>query len=290
MEAVPTPLRSRVLERLKENLAAVEARVAEACARSGRAPGAASLLAVVKYVSAEMVALLAEAGVRDVGESTVQGALTKREALLGAGAPPVPPPAGDRLPGLSAHPGLRWHLIGHLQRNKARKAVRLFTSIHSLDSVRLAAKLEEELAAREEEGGADDPDALLERLYLEINIAHQPTKSGIPPEGAAALLEEIRSLPRVFAKIDGLMGMPPHSEDAEAARTHFRRLRELRDRLSGSGLLRPGAGLSMGMSGDYPDAVEEGSTVVRVGSRLFEGIDEPGREPASPEEPRWPSS
>src|SRR5262245_16428623 len=111
MEAVPSRLRSRVLERLKENLAAVEAGIREGCARSGRPPGAVRLLAVVKYVSAETVALLAEAGVRDLGESTLQGALAKREALLGPGAPPSPPPEGDRLQGLPAHRGLRWHLI-----------------------------------------------------------------------------------------------------------------------------------------------------------------------------------
>ena len=290
MEAVPSRLRSRVLERLKENLAAVEAGVADACARSGRPAGAATLLAVVKYVSAGTVALLAEAGVRDVGESTLQGALAKREELLGPGAPPSPPPEGDRLPALPAHRGLRWHLIGHLQRNKARKALRIFSSIHSLDSTRLAEKLEEELAALATEGAAAGGGAAPPRLFLEINIARQPQKTGIPPESAAPFLEEIRKLPRVFAQIEGLMGMPPHSDEPEASRPHFRTLRELRDRLSASGLLSPGAALSMGMSGDYAVAVEEGSTLVRVGSRLFEGIVEPGTGLAEPEERRWPSS
>ena len=246
---------------LATNLAAVKAAMAAACGRSGRPPSAATLLPVVKYVGADMVRLLHGLGERDFAENTVQGWEAKREVL----------------PDLDA----RWHMIGHLQRNKARKAVAAFESIHSLDSDRLAARIEEEIAARD--AGTltcQAPGALHSqenpRLYVEVNIAGEATKGGIAPEEAPAFLERLRAFPRVAARLAGLMGMAPEADDPEAARPHFRRLRELRDRLAGAGLLPPDAGLSMGMSADFIVAVEEGATVVRVGTRLFEGVETPG--------------
>jgi len=235
---------------LEGNLEEVRGRILASCERAGRPPGSVSLLPVVKSVGPEVVGLLHRLGIRDVAEGTVQGALEKAE----------------RLSGLE---GLRWHLVGHLQRNKARKAVRLFASIHSLDSPRLARRLEEEIGGAGEGPPAGPPVPL---LYIEVHNGVDATKAGVPSGEIEAFLAEVRDCPRVAARIAGLMILAPYSEDPEAARPHFRRLREMRDHLVSGGLLAAGAGLSMGMSGDFPVAVEEGATVVRVGTRLFEGL------------------
>src|SRR5262249_53160098 len=170
---------------------------------------------------------------------------------------------------------LRWHLVGHLQRNKARRGLESCRSIHSLDSERLARKLEEELM-RVDPSGAP-PERL--SLYVEVNISGEASKAGLRPEEAPAFLEMLRQFPGVSGRVIGLMTIAPESPDPEAARPPFRRLRERRDALVAQGLLPPpegtrpgGAGLSMGMSGDFEVAVEEGATVVRVGTRLFQGL------------------
>ncbi len=266
MKTVDEKNPSETLDRLKENLDQVEAQIQASCNRSGRNRSSVSLLPVVKYVGAEMVRLLYEAGIRDVAEGTVQGAVQKSALLDGL-------------------KDLRWHLVGHLQRNKAKKAIRMFRSIHSLDSGRLARKLEEELfllGAEPVERVAENPQTAASTpedfpvafpvFYLEVNVSGESTKWGIPPEEAESFLEEMRECPRVACRIAGLMTMAPEDPDLQAARPHFQRLRELRDRLIRSGLLPPGAGLSMGMSGDFPVAVEEGATVVRVGTRIFQGL------------------
>lgn len=259
MNALESPAPAEI-SRLEENLAGVQAEIRAACARAGRDPGTVELLAVVKSVDPPVVRLLARRGVLDVGESTVQGANRKSSRLADL-------------------PALRWHLVGHLQRNKARKAVQLFSAIHSLDSQRLARKLEEEIADLEG-GAAGEPRP---RIYVEVNIAREPQKSGVEPEGVAELLAALRGLPRVARRVAGLMAIAPQCGDPQAARPHFRRLREVRDRLRGSGLLPPDAGLSMGMSADYTVAVEEGATLVRVGTRLFEGLGIlPGEAPRCP--------
>ncbi len=234
-------------ERLRRNVDAVRAEIAAACRRAGRSPEDVRLLAVVKSVGAETARLLGTLGIADVGEGTLQGASAKREAVGGSG-------------------GLRWHLIGHLQTNKVRRAVEMFDGLHSLDSLRLARKIDEELGRLEER-----PDALRE-VYLEVNIARQSTKGGVDPADAEALLSEIRGLPRLARRLAGLMAMAPDVEDPAETRPAFRALRELRDRLAAGGRLPAGAGLSMGMSGDFPVAIEEGATVVRIGTRLFEGL------------------
>ena len=255
MEAGQAPGEEESLGILRKNLEHLEARITAACGRSSRPRDSVALLPVVKYVGPGTLRLLHRVGVRDAGEGTVQGALEKAGALTDLR-------------------DLRMHLVGHLQRNKTKKAMRLFTSIHSLDSLRLAGKMEEELRLLEadEEGVRCVLLPGLPRLYIEVNIAGEASKGGVPPTEAPAFLDALRALPRVTARIAGLMAMAPESDDPEGARAHFRALRELRDRLCDGGRLPPGAGLSMGMSSDFPVAVEEGATVVRVGSRIFQDL------------------
>jgi len=241
------PAPSGKADRLRGNLDAVRAEIEAACRRAGRSPEDVRLLVVLKSVGAETARLLEPLGIADVGEGTVQGAAAKQEAFGGRG-------------------GYRWHLVGHLQSNKARRAVKLFDGLHSLDSLSLAQKIDGEL-----ERLKDPPEALRE-IYLEVNIARQATKAGVDPDEAERLLCEIRGLPRVARRLVGLMAMAPPVADPAQARPAFRALRALRDRLTAVGRLPEGAGLSMGMSSDFPVAIEEGATVIRVGTRLFEAL------------------
>ena len=218
-------------------LADVRARVGRAAVRSGRLPDEVSLVAVSKTVSARLVAAAAAAGQRVFGENRVQEAQGKAAAC---------------------GPGIAWHLIGHLQRNKAKTAVRLFDVIESLDSAGLAAELDRRAG---EEGRRV-------RVLVQVKIAEEPTKSGVEQREAPSLIETVARLPNL--ELVGLMTIPPPPEKAEDSRPWFARLRGLRDRWDGEccpcGTLRE---LSMGMSGDYEVAVEEGATIVRVGSVIF---------------------
>jgi pyridoxal phosphate enzyme (YggS family) len=224
--------------RIAENVARVRGRIADAAARSGRPASQITLVAVTKYVSAAMVRPLIAAGCIDLGESRPQQLWEKAAAL------------GD-LP-------VRWHLIGHLQRNKVRRTLPLVTMIHSVDSPRL-------LAAIEEEPAATLP------VLLEVNISGETAKQGLAPEAIEPFLAQAAGCRKVA--IRGLMGMAGLEGGLETARRDFAALRELRDRLrprcpTGMTLDE----LSMGMSGDFEVAIEEGATIVRVGSSLFEGI------------------
>jgi hypothetical protein len=240
------PQEPSALARLEANVASARSRIAAACARAGRDPAAVELLPIVKYVEPEIVRLLYACGLRAVGESTVQEARRKIEAL-----------ASDRLE------GLRWHLVGHLQRNKAGKAIESFAAIHSLDSQRLAEELNRRLAA----SGAPGP-----QLYVEVNVSGEEQKGGLDAGELRAFLSWVQTQPRLAPALVGLMAMAPLSGGDAAARAAFRGLRELRDRAMAAGLLPANAGLSMGMSGDFEIAIEEGATLVRLGSALFEGL------------------
>ena len=214
---------------------AVEARIAAACARCGRARDSVHLIAVSKTHSAERVAAVAACGPTVFGENRVQEALAK-------------------IPLSPSH--LRWHLVGHLQRNKAHAAAGAFDLIHSVDSLRLLETLNQ--------AGAEWGRTV--RVLLEVNVSGESSKFGLKPEEAPALLDAADRLPRV--EIRGLMTIPPLTEDPEKARPHFRRLRELRDEwraASGHALDE----LSMGMSHDLQVAIEEGAYWVRVGTALF---------------------
>jgi pyridoxal phosphate enzyme (YggS family) len=217
------------------NLKEVQAFIAAAAQRAGREPAAVRLVAVSKTVDLERLRAAIAAGQRLFGENYLQEAKAKIEAL---------------------DPGISWHLVGHLQTNKAKGAVELFDLIHGVDRLKLARALE---AAAARLGQVQD-------ILIQVNQGGEETKSGVAPEAAPELLQEIARLPHL--RVQGLMTMPPWFQDPEAVRPYFRALRELRDRLRDlSGLPLPE--LSMGMSNDYEVAVEEGATLVRVGTAVF---------------------
>jgi pyridoxal phosphate enzyme (YggS family) len=220
------------------NLAAIRQRIAAAAAAAGRPPADIRLLAVSKTFSAEHVRAAYAAGQRDFGENKVQEALQK---------------LAD-----TADLEIRWHLIGHLQSNKAKKAAPAFAAIHSIDSVDLLRRVD---AAAAEAGTAPD-------LYIQVDLAGETTKFGAPEAdvpGIARAAMDCRA-----ARLRGLMLLPPWFDDPEQARPYFRRLRELRHRLVEEGIdgskLRE---LSMGMSHDFEVAIQEGATLVRVGTAIF---------------------
>lgn len=219
-------------------VAAVRERIARAAERAGRRAEDVTLVAVSKTHPPERVREAAAAGVRDFGENKVQEAEAKLPALA------------------ELRGSLRWHLVGHLQTNKAKKAALLFDRIHSLDSPELARKLEHYAAT-----GGKTLDVL-----VQVDLAGETTKHGADEAHLMPLLEAVRGLRSVRAT--GLMILPPYSDDPESSRPFFRRLRELRDRALSDGLLL-GSELSMGMSQDYGVAVEEGATLVRIGTEIF---------------------
>ncbi|MBU4273966.1 MAG: YggS family pyridoxal phosphate-dependent enzyme [Planctomycetes bacterium] len=229
------------LKTIAENVARIRERIARAAQRSGRAAERITLVAVTKYVSAEMVRPLVAAGCLELGESRPQQLWEKAAALAD-------------LP-------IRWHLIGHLQRNKVRRTLPLAAIIHSVDSRRL-------LAAIDEEASGKGPIPIL----LEVNVSGESAKHGFSPEQIKPLLAELPNYANVSVR--GLMCMAGFEGGPQRARRDFDALRRLRD------CLRPSCPpavtldeLSMGMSGDFEEAIEEGATIVRVGSALFEGVD-----------------
>jgi pyridoxal phosphate enzyme (YggS family) len=228
---------------IAENIARVRERMAAAARRSGRDPGDISLMAVSKTVAAEQIAEAFAAGVRLFGENRVQEFAGKREQLAAL-----------------ISDGAAFHLIGHLQSNKAARAVESFTAVDSVDSPALARKLN----AAAEKVGRVLP------VLIEINLADESAKSGVAPD-SPALDELLRSAPELASlRIVGLMAIPPFIEDPQGARPYFRRLRELRERIAARRL--PAVSmetLSMGMSHDFEVAIEEGSTCVRVGTAIF---------------------
>jgi len=234
-------------DRCRRNLAAVRDRVAAACRSAGRDPGDVRLIGVTKYVSAESTQMLLDAGCLDLAESRPQSLWAKATAL--ADHAPAP----------------RWHLIGHLQRNKLRRTLPLVSLLHSLDSVRLLEAIEAEAAAM----------GLVCDALVEVNLAGDPGRTGVMEADVAAVLEAASRSPHV--RVMGLMGMaavPDGDDSGAAAQRQFARLRELRDELVGrvptvTGLRE----LSMGMSGDFVEAILEGATLVRIGSALWEGIE-----------------
>jgi PLP dependent protein len=218
------------------HLEAVQERIARAAERAGRDPAGIGIVAVTKGHPLAAVREAAGRGLLDVGENRVQEALEKQAAW-----PDAP---------------VRWHLIGHLQRNKAKLAVGRFALVHSVDSARLADELEKAAAGK---GSAQD-------VLVQVNVAREPQKDGVSPEDAAALVAHIAALPHL--RLRGLMTMAPLTDDAAVVRATFRGLREIRDHLPSSLAPRP-PHLSMGMSSDFEIAVEEGATLLRLGTILF---------------------
>jgi hypothetical protein len=216
-----------------ERLAQVRAEIAERQHRAGWTHPV-RVVAVTKGHPVAAIRAAVAAGLEDIGENRVQEALAKQAEVQ--------------------DPRVRWHLIGPLQRNKARHAVGRFVLIHSVDRPELVA----ELARR-------CPEGLRQSVLVEVNCSGEPQKSGVTPEGVPALVERILVEPRLG--FEGLMTMAALSDDERVQRAAFRRLRELRDALERGG--HPVRELSMGMSGDFPVAVEEGATMVRLGTMLF---------------------
>ena len=218
---------------LPERLAQVRAEIAR-CQAAGGWTHAVTIVAVTKGFGPDAITAALEAGLADIGENRVQEALDKMSRVAGGA------------------PGVRWHLIGHLQRNKAKLVPGRFALVHSVDSLELAAELNRR--AREPV-----------RVLLQVNVAREPQKSGCTPEQTPGLARQIAALTAL--QLDGLMTLAPLTDDVDVQRRTFRSLRALRDTIKEEGLWLPT--LSMGMSADYATAVAEGATVIRLGTVLF---------------------
>jgi len=223
---------------IQDNIARVEDRIAATCRRSGRRREDVRLVAVSKTHPAESVRAAFAAGLRDFGENRVQEASAKCRALADLGA--------------------TWHLVGHLQSNKARLARELFNWVHSLDSLRLA----EKLAQAAVPSGGRSP------VLIEVNLGEEASKAGVRAAEVAALAEQIARLETLDLR--GLMVIPPFLENPEGVRPYFRRLRALAGEIDKRNLPNVSMReLSMGMSNDFEVAIEEGATMVRVGTAIF---------------------
>ncbi len=217
---------------LSKNLAAVKKRIEQAALRAGRRSEQIKLVAVSKTHPVSILNEAIAAGINIFGENKVQEAQEKKPEI-----------GGDKT---------EWHLVGHLQSNKARKAVQLFDVIESVDSLELAQRLER-ICMEEQLAGLS--------VFVQVDLSKEDTKSGIGEKELPELIAYLQTC--TMLKLDGFMTVPPFFEEAELVRPYFRRLRAIRDEML------PGGGLSMGMSHDFESAVEEGATVVRVGSAIF---------------------
>ena len=223
---------------IEENVAQVQERIAAACRRSGREPGDVKLVAISKTFPPESIRAAYEAGLRDFGENRVQEAAAKRPALSDL--------------------SITWHLVGHLQSNKAKAARELFHWVHSVDSFRLGQKLDQAAPA----GGGRLP------VLLEVNLGGEESKAGVGECETAPLVEQISRLATL--EVRGLMAIPPFFDDPERVRPYFRRLRELAQEIEARRIPNVSMQeLSMGMSHDFEVAIEEGATLIRVGTAIF---------------------
>lgn len=223
---------------MKQRLEHIKERIRQAAKSCNRNPDSIRLVAVSKTVPAETVKEAIEAGATILGENYVQDAREKFDALV--------------------HYPVSWHFIGHLQSNKAKYAVRLFDLIHSVDSLKLARALNKEAKKVDK----------IQPILVQVNISGEDTKSGIAAEDAPGLISEISHLKNL--SIEGLMTMPPYFYQPEKVRPYFAALRELRDQMKKQSL--PNVSLeelSMGMTGDFEVAIEEGATLVRIGTAIF---------------------
>jgi pyridoxal phosphate enzyme (YggS family) len=226
-------------ELLAVRLEGVRAQIEAAAQKAGRAAHEVTLVAISKTHPASAVRTLIELGATDIGENRVQEAEQK-----------IPEIGQGRA---------RWHLVGHLQANKARRAVNLFDVIHSLDSVNLARRLDRICIEAQK-------DSL--PVLIQVDLGHEETKSGIDESELNHLVAGLGPLTRL--KLVGLMTLPPFFDDPEQSRPFFRRLRQLRDELAAQGAFEDGKGeLSMGMTHDFAVAIEEGATMVRIGTAIF---------------------
>ena len=227
-----------MIDQIKTNLAAVQGRIEAAARQSGRIAKDITLVAVTKYVEANVARTLFEAGCRDLGESRPQALWEKSESLSDC--------------------DITWHMVGHLQRNKVKRTIGCAEIIHSVDSLRLIDAIDQ---------AAKRPF----RILLEVNVSNEPAKHGFAPDELAPALESAAT--RKNIRVEGLMCMAGLAGDLDAARREFALLRELRDThqdMDAANIRL--TELSMGMSGDFEVEIEEGATMVRIGSSLFEGL------------------
>lgn len=228
-----TTVEAAVADRLSQVLERVRA----ACARGGRNPGDVVLLGISKRQPLAQVRAAVAAGLNVLGENQVQEAVSKSAEL------PV---------------DIDWHLVGHLQSNKVKPAVRLFDTIHSIDRLKIARKID--LEAERQDRRIDG--------FIQVNLGAEPSKHGYPVEGLIEAIEPLAELRRL--RIVGLMAIPPYEQELEAMRGWFKQLRQLRDEVFAREEWRPSPGwLSMGMSHDFEVAIEEGATHIRVGTSIF---------------------
>ncbi|MFA4911820.1 MAG: YggS family pyridoxal phosphate-dependent enzyme [Desulfobacteria bacterium] len=225
------------MSQVADNLLSVKERIEKAALKAGRAPGEVKLVAVSKTVGIEEIRDAISAGATILGESYVQEAKEKTGEI------------GHKV---------QWHMIGHLQTNKVKQAINLFDMIHSVDRIGLA----EEIDKR-----AKQSDKRVSVL-IQVNISQETTKSGIERDRAISLVSEVAKLTNL--KVEGLMTMPPYFDDPEDARPYFKSLRELKEEIEGEGFVNISMKeLSMGMSNDFEIAIEEGATIIRVGTAIF---------------------
>lgn len=221
---------------ISENIKSVTQRMAKCCEKSGRRLEDVKLVCVTKMASVDEVSRALDSGINVIAENRVQDAV-KKHAVIGGRA--------------------EWHLVGHLQTNKARDAVRLFSLIHSVDSARLAKEIDKEAGKA---GKVQD-------ILIQVNVSGEASKFGVEPDMVGDLLNEVAQLPNVAVR--GLMTIAPEVDDPEKVRPYFRALRELRDSLSRLHLTPYTLHLSMGMTNDFEVAIEEGSNLVRIGRAIF---------------------
>jgi PLP dependent protein len=233
--AAPDLMPEDTMGEIEKNVSRIREKIEQAAAKVGREARGIKLMAVTKTVSVEMIREAMAAGVTIFGENYVQEATAKVEEI--------------------GRSGIQWHLIGHLQTNKAKYAVRLFDLIHSVDSLTLARELDKRAAAA---GKSVD-------CLIEVNLSQEASKFGVSKERTPELAHACKELKNISLR--GLMTMPPYADDPEASRPYFIALRELREEIAGSGIPLPE--LSMGMSTDFEVAIEEGATIVRVGRAIF---------------------
>ena len=226
---------------IEQNLSDLHDRINSACSRSIYKQESVELVISTKYVEADFIRILSELGISCIGENRLQATESKQEELNDL--------------------DLKWHMFGHLQRNKVKKAVRLFDLIHSVESVTLAKEINKE----SEKLGKDT------RILVEVNVSGEESKYGLSPDEAIPFLREIDSLERI--KVEGLMTMMPIVDDPETCRPMFKGMRELSEEIREESIQNVVMNiLSMGMTQDFEVAIEEGANLVRVGSAVFKGI------------------
>ena len=221
---------------IKENIVSIEKKIHDTALACGRDPETITLIGVSKRKTAQLVSKAIEAGSKDLGENYIQEAVEKIDFL--------------------GKESVCWHFIGHLQSNKARFAVQYFDYIHTVDKLKLAREIDKQAQKIKK----------TQKILLEINIAQEDTKSGAGAREAVVLAREINQFENL--SLDGLMCMPPYFSDPENARIYFKKLVQIREEIMGAGLDNV-KHLSMGMSNDFQVAIEEGSTMVRVGTAIF---------------------